>query len=941
MSIPRSRELVAIQTQARDIARKTGRTPSTAQLLLALFTVPNRAAIFLTDRNITVDALLDALRTLPDEDPEILERVESRSLRIARGSGAESVNSLHLLAALVREACSHAYRLLDETGVEVAVVRTAVMSYATGSRSLPRRFLDNDVVHATAPAVARQIPFREHAPSPIGFHPGLRIETGISRSETTTIERERERPPSRSNGAASSGAPPPASRSSEHRHAEPEQPNGVRRAPEVAEPVTQPMLTEADAAAEAEEDRRDDALDEARETARKLAQSLFKRRQEVLEERRRRETAEFEAQNRAEIEAQRHPIHETTESVDLARSAERDRPARSGDEGLADAYRLDPDQYPNLHKFGRNLTVEAALGRIDDVVGRDREVTQLIDIIGKRRSNNPLLVGEAGVGKTAIVEGLARKFVELARADNRVGKRAIVELEIGRLVGGTHLRGAFAERIVALKDEVARAGGDVIVFLDEIHTWMNAGGGGDGADASGELKTALARGEFPCIGATTSDEFRRFVEADPAFERRFDVVFVEEPEPDTATAIVRGIRSHYEDHHGICYEEDALTAAVRLSQRFIHERRLPDKAIGVLDLAGSRAARVGATHVGVADIAAIVAELASLPPERLTQSDRERFLHMEAHMREGLVGHEHVVHAVCEVIRRNYAGFRSQRPIGSMLFLGPTGVGKTELVKVLADFLFYDRDAIVRFDMSEFMESHSVSRLIGAPPGYVGFEAGGQLTEAVRRRPYQIVLLDEIEKAHPDVLNVLLQLLDEGRLTDGRGRHVDFCNTVVIMTSNLGASVFSENRAAGRIGFGGGGGNDPGAGEQQLTAAVLNAAKDHFPPELWNRIDERLVFSALSRSEVVRIAALQLASTARRLREESDIELRFSDGVVQHLVRRGGYDPELGARPMRQTIERLIEGSVAKLILCGDATHGDTIFIDVDDDDALMVYAET
>lgn len=923
MSIPRSRELVAVQTQARDIARKTGRTPSTAQLLLALFTVPNRAAIFLTDRNITVDALLSALRSYPDEESEILERVESRSERIARGSGAETLNSLHLLAALVREASSHAYRLLDDTGVDVAVVRTAVMSYATGSRSLPRRFLDSEVVHATAPAVARQIPLREHAPSPIGFHPGLRIDTGRGRSETTTVERERES----STSGEFPARPAPVRR----------QPGQSQPAADMA-PVAEPTVPTTEPSDVEDEERRDEALDEARQTAKKLAQSLFKRRQEVLEERRRRETAEMEAQNREAV-MQRKPDHESTESVDLARSMERDRPTTDGDETLADAYRLDPDQYPNLHKFGRNLTVEACLGRIDDVVGREREVTQLIDIIGKRRSNNPILVGEAGVGKTAIVEGLARRFVQLAKADNRIGKRAIVELEIGRLVGGTHLRGAFAERIVAIKDEVARAGGDVIVFLDEIHTWMNAGGGGDGTDASGELKTALARGEFPCIGATTSDEFRKFIEADPAFERRFDVVFVEEPEPETATAILQGIRAHYEEHHDIQYDDDALVAAVRLSQRFIHERRLPDKAIGVLDLAGSRAARVGADEVGVADVAAIVAELASLPPERLTQSDRERFLHMESHLREGLVGHPHVVNAVCEVIRRNYAGFRSQRPIGSMLFLGPTGVGKTELVKVLADFLFYDRDAVVRFDMSEFMESHSVARLIGAPPGYVGFEAGGQLTEAVRRRPYQIVLLDEIEKAHPDVLNVLLQLLDEGRLTDGRGRHVDFCNTVVIMTSNLGASVFTEQPSGGRIGFGA----EPSASNRndELSDAVLGRAREHFPPELWNRIDERLVFNMLTRSEVARIAALQLASTARRLREESDIALRFSDGVVQFLVRNGGFDPELGARPMRQTIERLIEGSVAKLILCGDATRGDTIFVDVDPDDALIVYAES
>ena len=935
MSLPRSRELVAIYTQARDIARKSGRHASTAHLLLALFTVPNRAAVFLTDRNITVDALLEALRSYPEEAPEVLDRVEQRSIRIAAGSGADAVNSLHLLAALVRESSSHAYRLLEDTGAEVSVVRTAVMSYATGSRSLPRRFVGAELVQVNAPAVARQIPAREHAPSPIGFHPSLGIDpsAGFPRTETTTLERQREDSggftyePSATETAETFR--PGVARRRPERTLEIPPPPQRTTAPDPVEPHTQPM--EFDDEPEVEE--QDEALDEARRTAQRLAESLFKRRQAVLEQRKRRETSEPDEPSDDEAEE----VIEFPSSTPIHTARGTEPPTKDGgDRGLADAYRLDPGEYPTLHKFGRNVTVEAALGRIDRVLGRDREVMQLIDIIGKRRSNNPLLVGEAGVGKTAIVEGLAQEFVKLAAEDNRIGKRAIVELEIGRLVGGTHLRGAFAERICAIKDEVARAGGDVIVFLDEIHTWMNAGGGGDGADASGELKTALARGEFPCIGATTNDEFRKFVEADPAFERRFDVVFVEEPDLEVAKEIVKGIRDHYEDHHGVKYDDTALDSAVRLSHRFIHERRLPDKAIGILDLAGSRAARVGSETVGRAEVAAIVAELAGIPPARLSESERERFLNMEGILSQGIIGHGRVVEAVCEVIRRNYAGFRSNRPIGSLLFLGPTGVGKTELVKVLADFLFYDRDAIVRFDMSEFMEAHSVSRLIGAPPGYVGFERGGQLTEAVRRRPYQIVLLDEIEKAHPDVLNVLLQLLDEGRLTDGRGRKVDFSNTVVVMTSNLGSDAFANKPAvSGRIGFG----VDPEGREAALDESVLESARRHFPPELWNRIDERLVFHPLSRSEVARIAALQIRNSARRLREESEIELMFSDAVVPFLVDHGGFDPQLGARPMRQTIERLIEGAVAKLILTGDATHGDRVFIDVEGE-GLKVYAE-
>jgi ATP-dependent Clp protease ATP-binding subunit ClpC len=611
---------------------------------------------------------------------------------------------------------------------------------------------------------------------------------------------------------------------------------------------------------------------------------------------------------------------------------------------LARRYQLDEDEYPILAKLGRNLTAEAAMLTIDRVVGRDAEINQLLDILGKRRGNNPMLVGDPGVGKTAIVEGLAHSFVDMARQGNRLGQRAIVELELGRVLSGTHLRGSFSERLIAIKDEVRRAEGKIIVFLDEIHTWLGAGASGDGGDAAGELKTALARGQFPCVGATTQDEFKKFVEGDPAFERRFQLVHVEEPDIETAITISRGIREHYERYHAVTYGEGAIEAAVRLSHRYIHERRLPDKAISVLDLAGSRAARRGADCVAREDIAHIVAEMAGLPPDRLTQADRSRFLEIERHLGQAIIGHKHVIEAVAEVLRRNYAGFRSKRPIGSLLFLGPTGVGKTELVKALADFLFHDRDAIVRLDMSEFMEAHAVSRMIGAPPGYVGHDHGGQLTEAVRRRPYQVVLLDEIEKAHPDILNLLLQVLDEGRLTDGRGRVVDFSNTLIVMTSNLGSRVFDEageDQQRGRIGFGGGG-NDPSRADsarQQLIDRALRTAQDHFTLELWNRIEERLVFMPLSREEVARVAQLQLRDTARRLAEETGVKLELGPNLVEHLIARGGWDPRLGARPMRQTIQRLIESQLARHLLSGDVKRGDTIIISTHNDEITFTPA--
>lgn len=662
-----------------------------------------------------------------------------------------------------------------------------------------------------------------------------------------------------------------------------------------------------------EEDSKSQAMQDARNATRSLASRLFAKK------------------------AQKEADEETTRPVEPAKPTTKEHKKqatpRRPDPALAAHYRLDPEMFPLLSKFGRNLTEEAALARIDPVVGRDDEITRVIDILGKRRGNNPLLVGEPGVGKTALVEGLAQRFCQLAHRNNRLGKRTIIELEIGRLLSGTHLRGAFSERLIAIKDEVRQADGNVIIFLDEIHLWMNAGQSGDGADAAGELKTALARGQFPCIGATTADEYTRFVETDMAFQRRFQIVQVEEPSIETAMIIAQGVRLQYESHHGITLDDSALKAAVHMSHRYIQDRQLPDKALNVIDMASSRASRHNKRSINENDIAHVVAEMCGLPVDRLTQSDGERFLNIEKRLANVVVGHDDVIHTIAEVLRRNYAGFRSHRPIGTMLFLGPTGVGKTEMVKALADFLFHDREAIVRLDMSEFMEAHAVSRFIGAPPGYVGYEQGGQLTEAVRRSPYQVVLLDEIEKAHPDILNILLQLFDEGRLTDGRGRVVDFSNTLIIMTSNLGSHVFEEDcheDSRQRIGFGKS--NVFGlssARTERLREKVRTSASQHFTPELWNRIEERLVFMPLQRDEVARIAELQLSSSNKRLRQDSNIGIDYDPCVIDLLIEHGGYNPQFGARPMRQTIQRLIESNIARLILANKVSKGDTIHITV------------
>ncbi len=871
-----------------------------------MFTVANGAAVFLKDREITVEKLLAAMDSYPEEPSEVLHKIHERSLRIAAGSNADTVTSLHLLAALVREKPSQAWQLLNECGANIGAIRASVMSYATASRPLPRRLKFFDAGDPLRVVRDEQAYQNEHPPSPIAFHPLLGVDDPQRMASQRAVE------PLRQMAA----------------------PQVVSDAPPAPEPEPPAPVEETRAAPDRSHFESDAAIEEAKQTARKLAENLFAKRKEAERMAKLRRTAEIDA--RAKVAA----ALDAPSAAEAKAGAQRDDLRTTSDEplfepdfALAKEYELDEDTYPFLVKFGRNLTAEAAMLQIDPAIGRDAEIGQLIDILGKRRSNNPLLVGAPGVGKTAIVEGLACEFVEMARRGGRLGKRVIIELEMGRLLSGTHLRGSFSERLIGIKEEVHRAKGQVIIFLDEVHTWISAGAGGDGGDAAGELKTALARGQFPCIGATTNDEFRKFIETDSAFERRFQSVAVEEPDVETAVIIMRGVKPHYERHHGVRFSDEAVEAAVRLGHRYIHDRQLPDKAIGVLDLAGSRAARIGQTDVEREHIARVVAEIAGIPADRLLQQDRERFLHMERFLADSIVGHSQISKTIADVIRRNYAGFRSRRPIGSLLFLGPTGVGKTEMVKALADFLFHDRDAIVRLDMSEFMEAHSVSRLIGAPPGYVGYDQGGQLTEAIRRRPYQVVLLDEIEKAHPDVLNLLLQVFDEGRLTDGRARLVDFSNTVVVMTSNLGASALVENSSQpsrARIGFSEISGSGADAVHEQLSAKVLDAARRHFTPELWNRIDERLVFAPLGQDEVAQIARLQLADSSRRLAAESDISLSYDDAVIAHLIENGGWDPKLGARPMRQTIQRLIEGAVARLILEGSVQRGATVHVRVE-----------
>jgi ATP-dependent Clp protease ATP-binding subunit ClpC len=575
-------------------------------------------------------------------------------------------------------------------------------------------------------------------------------------------------------------------------------------------------------------------------------------------------------------------------------------------------FSLDARLYPTLAKLGRNLTELASLGRIDEVIGRDPEIERLLDVLARRRSNNPILVGPPGVGKTAIVEGLARRLARGGEGVRGLEGTILVELSAGALVSGTGVRGALSERMRRLQFEVKRASGKIVLFIDEVHALFTGGDSPD--DLAHELKASLARGELPCIGATTDAEYRKYMERDAALARRFSPIHVAEPTPEDAIEILRGIAPRYEVHHGITYEASAVASAVELSVRYVPDETLPDKAIGLLDLAGARIRRRGGTMVDREAVAQVVAEKVRVPVERLLVSDADKLLELERHLAQDVVGHRQVMRRIADALRKGAAGFHGHRPLATFLFLGPTGVGKTETARALNE-LFFMGCPMTRIDMSELSEPHAVAKLIGAPPGYVGHDAGGQLTEAIRHRPYQLVLLDEIDKAHVDVLQSLLPLLEDGRLTDGKGRTVDCTHTIVVMTSNLGAQ--RSARSQGSIGFGAAEGSDEGA--------ALSAARRALPPELWNRIDETLPFGRLSRDEVGEIARRMVARVALQLRDRQGVSLSIDSTAIDSLVSLGGYDPELGARPMRRAIGRMIEAPLAEAILAGRFRRGDGV----------------
>ena len=651
-----------------------------------------------------------------------------------------------------------------------------------------------------------------------------------------------------------------------------------------------------------------------------------------------------------------------------------------------------PDEKQNddsaLATYGMNLTERAQQGELDPVVGRETEIERIVQILSRRTKNNPVLIGEPGVGKTAVAEGLAQRIIAGNIPETLTGKR-LISLDVGALVAGTKFRGEFEERLKNLMQEVTQSG-DVILFIDELQNIIGAGKGEGTMDAANILKPALARGDLQCIGATTLDEYRKNIEKDAALSRRFQPVMVEEPSAEEAVQILRGLRDKYEAHHKVHITDEALRAAVTLSDRYISDRYLPDKAVDLMDEAASRvrihaytappdlkeqqkrldsilrekqeaidhqeyerAARLrdsehevrseieekraeweesklaGRDLVTEEDIAQVVAAWTGIPVKRMTEGESERLMRLEEILHQRVIGQEEAISAVCRAIRRARAGLKDpKRPIGSFIFLGPTGVGKTELCRALGEAMFGDENALIRLDMSEYMEKHTVSRMVGAPPGYVGYEEGGQLTEAVRRKPYSVVLFDEIEKAHPDVFNMLLQILDDGRLTDNNGRVVSFRNCVIVMTSNAGAHAINDGRV---VGFGG---QSASTQYEDMKMRVLEELKRVFRPEFLNRVDETVVFHALTHEEIRQIAALMLSQMQKRL-EELGVSLTYDEEAVA-LLAKEGYDEKFGARPLRRAIQRRVEDALSEELISGRLKLGDRVRASVSEDELVF-----
>ena len=869
--IASSREVKAIRAQAESVARGTQRQCNSVHLLIGALLVESPARELLLEAGIDEATALDVYERLEDpgdreDGAEVLKEINRLAEGLAENVGSREVTPTVLLASMLRVRHALASKVLEAGGVNVPGLRAKLIGHVT---------LANDRAGITG---QRQAPRQMET----GLS-GTTSLTGLSRTDLRAPEplpsRRLQLPMQAPIEHLLRERDPPRTQS----QARPEQ----QRLPEMVRPL-EPAVSPPT------------SLAPQNPTPRNLEPVLPP--QSVKPETRGVEQAPRPAPPR---------------KVEPSASTHRN------------VFVLEQAQYPTLLEIGRNLTQAALNGEIDPIFGRDAIIDAVIDVLLMKQVNNPCLIGEAGVGKTAVVEGLALRLAGNVEQYGRLGSAVIIEIQTSALLAGTALRGAFSERMRKLRDEVAKAEGQVLVFMDEIHTIMGAGTGDGPLDAANDLKSALSRGKFPLIGATTRTEYERHIEKDPAMERRFQTVDVPEPSATEAIAILSGVAPVYAKHHQVLYSHEAIQSAVHLSKRFITDRCLPDKAIAVLDRAGAQTRRAGRPQVLVDDVARAVHQLTAVPMDRLLADERGRIRDLAGDLQARIVGHDAAMQRVARRIQRNYAGFSGDRPLASLLFVGAPGVGKTETARALAQALFVVDDALVRFDMTEFSEAHSVAKLIGSPPGYVGHAQAGQLAHALQKRPYRVLLFDEIDRAAPEVLSLLLQLLDAGRIKDAHGQIVDVRNCIVVMTSNLGAELLVQGVRR-KVGFGQFDAAPPEHLEQDpaLENAVIERAKSALPPEFWSRIDEPIVFRPLGLAAARQIAIRHLELGAQRLYDARLIRYTATDAVVDLLLD-GGLDPAHGARSLRSRVESLVEAFVTDCILDGQLQTGMEVVLTV------------
>ncbi len=880
MILEQADDVRRIVAAAEDLARGAGRGLSTVHHLLAMFVTPCAAAELLEEAGADHQGVLDSFRLLRsrDEGPRVLEQVWQSAAGLASSSGTSEVDSTVLLAGLLRVRRALAARVLREAGIDVTQLRARVIGQLT--LGLDRGRLGRPKRRATHPEI-------EAVPA-TATPRGLPLPTGL-------LQAVRARDDELGRGRRAPSSP----RTRRPLGLEPMQPRGT--------PPSRQDRRDVEGGARS---RSLPARSRPDDTA---VRHLSSSTQGPVEA----PSAVLSHQHTTAPSLPTTPADSAPPRTSLPPAATSTLAAAFAPTFARGVFQLDPEHFPLLTELGRNLTESSLDGEVQPLIGRDDIVDAAIDVLMMRQVNNPCLVGEAGVGKTAIVEGLARRLAGQKERYGPLGEAAIVELSVSSLLAGTSFRGAFSQRMKALRDEVALADGQVIVFMDEIHTLMGAGAGDGPLDAANDLKTALARGKFPLIGATTKDEYRRHVERDPAMERRFQVIDVPEPSTEEAISILGGIAPIYSRHHGVPFAHDAVVSAVHLSKRFITDRCLPDKAIAVLDRAGSQARRRGKDRVEADDVARAVHQLTRVPLERLLADERSRIRELDSDLRERIVGHDDALARVARRVQRNYAGFAGDRPLASFLFYGPPGTGKTAAAGALAQALFLVDDALVRFDMNEYTDAHSVSRLLGSPPGYVGHREPGLLSQTMHKRPYRVLLFDDVDRAAPEVVALLLQIVDSGRIRDNQGQLLDLRNTIVVLTSTIAADAL-QSSARPAIGFG-------RAAEPPAIldeAQALEVAQGHLGPELLGRVDDKVLFRPLDVASLRAVAAHALKDSLDRLFEARLVRLSADESVVDLVVTAAGTDASQGARPIRAQVERLVESYVAEQVLDGRLKPG-------------------